>query len=468
MPSATKTFQIATNITETYNAVNPEQPLLPGDPRYVDCAPWRGDEHIVNMIAQRIIRADAARPVQHLKQLLAGHRGCGKSTELLLLKDRLEQENFFVVYFDAALEVDMNDVDYADILLAMMRQLELQVRQSGLGLELDKARLDDLAMRLAKVTLEKEDRDIVENTLKSEFRVEPQIPFFAKMMAAVRGFITSGSTYKKQLRLEIQQRTAQFLEDLNDLIDKLQQQLRERGKKGLVIIIDSLDRIIPHTLDVKGVRTTHSAIYLEHADHLKAPHCHAIYTLPISICFNENLSKAYPDLPLMLPMIKVREENGRICADGLAAMRRVIVQRVRIESVFESKESIDKLCLASGGHVRDLMHLIRYACDYSAEKITPLAVDKAIRALVREYDRLVKDADLPRLVQVHREKRLPSDAEYAFLPYHLIVLEYQNGERWADLHPAVQETRKFRAAWEDEEKAIRQKPAAKAGRKTKR
>ena len=79
MSQATRIFQTATNITEAYNAVNPEQPLLPDDPRYVDCAPWRGDEHIVNMIAQRIIRADAATPVQFLKQLLAGHRGCGKS-----------------------------------------------------------------------------------------------------------------------------------------------------------------------------------------------------------------------------------------------------------------------------------------------------------------------------------------------------------------------------------------------------
>lgn len=461
-------FQRATNITETYNAVNPEQPLLPGDPRYVDCAPWRGDEHIVNMIAQRIIRADAAKPVQYLKQLLAGHRGCGKSTELLLLKKRLEDAGYFVVYFDAALEIDINDVDYADILLTMMRQLEMQVRQSSFGLKLDSVRLDDLAMRLAKVTIEKEDRDIVENTLESEFRVEPQIPFFAKMMAAVRGFMTSGSTYKKLLRVEIQQRTAQFLEDLNDLIDKLQLQLREQDKPGLVIIIDSLDRIIPHALDENGLRNTHSAIYLEHADHLKAPHCHVIYTLPISIYFNENLSKAYPDLPHMLPMIKIREENGRICADGLDAMRRVILQRVQVESIFEDEKSVDKLCLASGGHVRDLMHLMRYACDYSNKQISSLAVDKAIRALVREYDRLVKDADLPRLVQVHREKRLPSDAEFALLPYHLIVLEYQNGERWADLHPAVQETRKFREAWDNEQKALRQKTAAKTGRKTKR
>ncbi|MDZ7359949.1 MAG: KAP family NTPase [candidate division KSB1 bacterium] len=467
MPSATKTFQPATNITETYNAVNPEQPLLPGDPRYVDCAPVRGDEHIVNMIAQRIIRANAARPVQYLKQLLAGH-GCGKSTELLLLKDRLETEGFFVVYFDAALEIDVNDVDYADILLAMMRQLDIQVRESSLGLQLDASRLDDLAMRLAKVTLEKEDRDTVENTLATEFRVEPQIPFFAKMMAAVRGFLTSGSTFKKQLRVEIEQRTARFLEDLNDLIDKLQQQLRESGKQGLVIIIDGLDRIIPKLLDDKGRRTAPSAIHLEHADHLKAPHCHAIYTAPISIYFHENLSKVYPDLPLTLPSIKIREENGKICRDGLEAMRRMVSQRVAIEAVFADAKSVDKLCLASGGHVRDLMHLLRYACDYSAKQITTLAVDKAICALVREYDRLVKDADLPRLVRIHREKRLPSDAEYAWLPYNLIVLEYQDGARWADVHPAVQQTRKFQEAWKNEQKALRQKPVVKTSRQTKR
>jgi len=225
-------FKHATDITETYNAVNPELPLEPGDPRYVDCAPWRGSEHVVNMIAQRIIRAEGTGPVQYLKQLLAGHRGCGKSTELLLLKDRLEKEGYFVVYYDAALEIDMNDTDYADLLLATMRQLELQVRQSPLKLKLDASRLDDLAMRLARVTIEKEDRTEVETALETEFRVEPQIPFFAKMMAAVRGFIKDNTTYKKQLRVEIQQRTAQFLDDLNDLMDKLQQQLRDHGKKA--------------------------------------------------------------------------------------------------------------------------------------------------------------------------------------------------------------------------------------------
>jgi len=444
-------FRPAKNITDTFNAVNPDLALQPGDPRYVDFFCWRGEEHIVEMITRRITRADQAKPIQYLKQLLAGHRGCGKTTELLLIKQQLEQAGYFVVYFDSALEIDMNHVDFADILLSMMYQVERQARQSNLKLKIDESRLDDLALRLAEETLHKQTKTEIENALEAEFRIGPDLPFFARVMLAVRGMIKSGASTTREIRLHVQQRTTQFLEDLNDIINHLQVQLPQKGKKGMVIIIDSLDRMIPNPKDDKGRRTTHTDIYLDHADHLKAPRCHTIYTVPISIYFNENLNNIYSDQPLMLPMIKIREQHGDRCEPALADLRKAIEERIDVAAIFENEADIEKLCLASGGHIRDLLHLVRYACDYSAEKITSQAVDKAIRALVREYDRLVKDEDLPRLVKVRRERRLPSDPEYSLLPYHLIVLEYQNGERWADIHPAVQETRKFRKAWEDEQ-----------------
>jgi len=443
-------FKPAKDITESFNAVNPDESLQPGDPRYVDFFKWRGEEHIVEMITRRIIRADQARPTQYLKQLLAGHRGCGKTTELLLIKQKLEQAGYFVVYFDSALEIDMNDVDYADILLSMMSQVESQVRQSGLKIKIDESRLDALALRLAEKTIKKESKTEIEKALEAEFRIGTELPFFARVMLAVRGMIKSGSTMTKEIRLHVRQRTTQFLEDLNDIIDYLQVQLPKKGKKGILIIIDSLDRMIPNPKDDKGRRTTHTDIYLDHADHLKAPHCHTIYTVPISIYFNENLNNVYSDQPLMIPMIKIKEQDGTECAGALEALKTAIEKRIDVAAVFENRDDLRRLCIDSGGNIRDLLHLVRYACDYSAEKISSQAVDKAIRALVREYDRLVKDDDLPRLVKIHREKRLPSDPEYSLLPYHLVVLEYQNGERWADIHPAVEKTRKFREAWEKE------------------
>ncbi|WP_104906314.1 ATP-binding protein [Nostoc sp. 'Lobaria pulmonaria (5183) cyanobiont'] len=51
--------------------------------------------------------------------LFTGHIGCGKSTELLRLQAELEQEGFHVVYFESSNNMEMENVDIADILLAI-------------------------------------------------------------------------------------------------------------------------------------------------------------------------------------------------------------------------------------------------------------------------------------------------------------------------------------------------------------
>ena len=38
---------LATTLRDTWNVVNPTEPLPPGDPRYVDCTEVRGDEDVV-------------------------------------------------------------------------------------------------------------------------------------------------------------------------------------------------------------------------------------------------------------------------------------------------------------------------------------------------------------------------------------------------------------------------------------
>ena len=46
---------------------------------------------------------------------MKGHIGCGKSTELFRLKDKLEQQGYHVVYFEFSEDLDMGDVDISDI-----------------------------------------------------------------------------------------------------------------------------------------------------------------------------------------------------------------------------------------------------------------------------------------------------------------------------------------------------------------
>ena len=95
-------------IDKIYNAFDPFEPLKPGDPAYVECGEVRGDSNIEKDLGRKIVRADSP-----TCQLYAGHRGGGKSTELLRLKKYLEDNQCFVVYFSADKEdIDSEDTQY--------------------------------------------------------------------------------------------------------------------------------------------------------------------------------------------------------------------------------------------------------------------------------------------------------------------------------------------------------------------
>ncbi len=68
-------------LAKLYNAFKPFEPLPAGDPKYVDCQDVRKDADIEQELGNRMRLADT-----NTCQLYSGHRGAGKSTELLRLK----------------------------------------------------------------------------------------------------------------------------------------------------------------------------------------------------------------------------------------------------------------------------------------------------------------------------------------------------------------------------------------------
>ncbi|NEQ83068.1 MAG: ATP-binding protein, partial [Moorea sp. SIO2I5] len=104
-------------LSEIYSSFNPFAPPL--EKAYVDCQDVRGSWEVTRDLGGKITRSK-----QPTCQLYTGHRGVGKSTELLRLKEHLEQKKYFVVYFAADDEdIEPQDADYADILFACTRHL---------------------------------------------------------------------------------------------------------------------------------------------------------------------------------------------------------------------------------------------------------------------------------------------------------------------------------------------------------
>ena len=323
----------------------------------------------------------------------------------------------------------------------MMYQLAERLEdEPDLFAKLNKKAVDGLRERLGRLTVEKGTTIEAEVTAEAQAEVGASVPGLFKLLSRITSRLRGGAQEKKTLRQQFDGDATLFLEDLNLLLDDLDLALRNAGRGGLVFVIDSLDRVIIRSVDDQTHRTSHTELFIENAKHLMTPNCSLVYTLPISLLSNANVSNTWGTRPFLLPMVRVRDQDGDPVEGALDAMIYAVRQRMDVDSLFEHPSDVRELCRMSGGHLRDLMLMLRDACSYTPDgkKISTSAVNTAIQNLVANYQRQIHEDEIESMIQVHRTKRLPNSPECARLPVNLLVLEYRNGSTpWNDVHPAA-------------------------------
>ncbi|MDX2041495.1 MAG: ATP-binding protein [Acidobacteriota bacterium] len=417
---------------EAYSACHPDIPLQPGDKRFVDLTKARGiRSNVAQKIAKMIKHTEAGR---YHHQLVSGHRGCGKSTELLQLQEQLTKDGFFVVYFDVEEMLDLADIKYQDVLVAITRAIEEKLRNSGL--EINASLRENLNQWFAERILVNEREVKGEVSLKTEFGIDSKLPLLARAMALVTSQLKASSGRKEEIRLRLHNELVAFIERLNTLIGHARSLVQDGGNRDLVVIVDGLEKM--HYREEDGT-SNQSVLFIRHADQLKMPKCHIIYTMPIFLAFKANLAHAYADALITLPMVNHRIEEGS------SALRQVITSRIAVADVFINPASIDRLIEMCGGSVRDLLRLVRLSADNFPDKISEEDVEDAIQRMAKDFDRILRDTDLPTLAAISKTQQLSGDKEKEENLLNLrLVHEYENGERWADIHPMVRSLRRMR------------------------
>ncbi|HBB34032.1 MAG TPA: pilus assembly protein PilB [Cyanobacteria bacterium UBA8803] len=423
-----------------YNAFNP-QPLPAGDSKYVECREVRGDVEILQDLGRSIRRSR-----ELTCQLYSGYRGTGKTTELLRLKADLEEQKCFVVYFAADEEdISVQDVQYADILLACTRHLLDKLKQANSQPIADwlRERLQDL-------------KDILSTEINlNQLTIETQLNQFAKITAAIR----AEPSQRQKIREKVEPHTETLLKALNAFIADAKHNLPD-GKTQLVVIADNLDRIVPIFRD--NGRSNHEEIFLDRHEQLKALDCHIVYTVPISMIYSRwatDLKDNY-GISQVLPSVMVQYRDGSPYEAGIAKLKETIKRRVEpytdldLETqIFESPEVLEQLCRMSGGYMRDLIQLAQEAINRTDQlPISARAVQRAIAEVRDIYQRAVEENQWQTLAQVHKSKEIANDNLHRSLLFNRCLLEYrylnQKGDKyiWYDVHPLIWELPKFKDA----------------------
>ncbi|MGD1937588.1 MAG: P-loop NTPase fold protein [Cyanophyceae cyanobacterium] len=433
------------DLSRFFKACNPAKTLdmsVPEDQKYyIDFAPVRGGK-IIEELKRTIARISPDDPTC---QLFTGHIGCGKSTELLRLKSELEAENFHVVYFESSQDLDMADVDVSDILLAITHQVSENLEKSDVKLK--PGYFTNLFTEVA---------DFLQTPI--EFGGEAELSVgIAKLTAKTQ----DNPKLRNQLRQYLEPRAESILKAINEeVLKKARQQLIDKkGKRGLVVIVDNLDRVDNRAMP--SGRTQPEYLFVDRGAQLRRLDCHVVYTIPLALLFSDEYESLKNRLgggvaPKVLPMIPVTDRLGNGFDQGMELLRQAILARAFPDvpaaersqitaEVFDAPETLDRLCQVSGGHPRTLLGLLYRCLQQEDPPFNRTSLEHAVKDYRDDLILSIDDNEWELLLQVAQGQGMKGEDSYQALLRSMLIYEYRDGDgRWFGLNPALQETERFR------------------------
>ncbi len=408
-------YVIATNFDRAWFNFELDLPLKPGpngetNPFYIDrpCNP-------INELTDALL-APFYRPP---KFFFSGHRGCGKSTELLHLLSNAEiQKRYWPINFNIREETDIIDIDFRDVLLAIGSRLFREYRKKGGHLP------DQLLKELNswKGKVEKEITSVLDG--RAEYEIGAAVEAF---------FLNAGMKMKLEpaTRVELRQVIENDITGLIAIINNIVAAIYHQERRIPLVLIDDTDKP-----DLEKARK----IFHDRREIMMQPNCAIVYTVSSALFYSKEFN-SIRDQALFLPNINLHpiDDLQQNNPDGYATMEQFL--SVRMEPRLIHPDALEQAITYSGGVFRELARIVRTAIGRArrrkAEQIELADIEWAAQEIRNEYKRILDDEDLQLLKKVQQNKQLEHTERMRTLLQLLALLEYRDQENWCDVHPVL-------------------------------
>jgi hypothetical protein len=438
------------DLAAIYNAFEADEPLpVADDPRYVDLSKVRFENQVVQRLARKIQNAGSGE--SHC--LLGGHTKCGKTTELNRVAFQLREDGYATVYFDVA-EAATRTFEYTTVLLMMAGQTVAQLAKLE---RREKKKIKIVAASAKKLVEFLRSHEVkIGNKLSGDVTGKAEVKINSGLFGILFGEsglgaeLRGGFERSREITTKIEMDTNGFLEAIKKIIEEARNKTREAGYKDLVIICDGCDKLALTATDGSGKsHDLQQALFVDHQGDLRSIPSHVIYTVPISIAANlGDIWEDSTEYVSAIPVSELPDIEEQTALEGRQALREVVKRRLdqhgtTIDGLFDSPDLLERLIDASGGHISDLLLMVRDAVLEAqvgaAGSIFERHVRNSVRNRAREYTRLIESKYLEILQAIDRAKTpLANNDLYREILFKRLALEYQcNTGTRVDLHPLV-------------------------------
>lgn len=432
----TTPLAIATTLDEAYRACDPDVPLRSGDARWEDLSAGRGDDSTAALIHRFKLVGKSEEAPLHLAFL--SHRGAGKTTELNRLADQLSNQ-LLVVHFEANTELDPSHLESEDLLLALVQVVEERLRLAKLPLaEEVMARVERWFADQVKTTAWAKS---FETETAASAGVGFNVPWFSKLAVEVKALFRTQAESREEIREVFRRKPSALVEAVNQVLDAANQRLADSGR-SLLVVIDNLDRYPPPVVD---------KLLLERGALIDDLRVHLILTPPIALLYkphSESITSRY-DCEVMNTLRLRRQEDPYDAFDGPGRdlLLSALGKRIAVDALIPDPMARDRLVSASGGAIRDLLHLVRRSVLLS--RGPALDVEVVAKVITRERaqrrDMVNLNGWAATLAWIQEHKQPSPDSTSMDVLYHRLALKY-DGTGWYDVHPLIADLPELAAA----------------------
>lgn len=444
--AANQSYKKAYKTEEIDNAVRFDVPISPDHEFYTDFADVRGDFEdrtiykVLNVNPKTLAFNSEINQGNKTLLFLAGMRGSGKTSELAKIAAKLHKpESFFCVVCNLDEGLDVNDMEYMDILIFQIERLFEEIEKSGVKLETPI--IESLQQWFSQRIEE------VNKVIKREggFEVEvkastPTILSFLGITAKIKANLLGSKENAQKIRTVLKNNFSDFAKKINEFIEYVNMMLRQNHTaKEILFIIDGLEKTA--SLDIR------KKIVIEEINRIRQIRANTIFTLPIEL-MPETLKLTAFSTVVSFPFVKIREKDGAIVEQAIQRFIEFTYKRIDAK-LFDSADTVRKAIIYGGGSLREYLRVLEYANFYIDETgvIDSKALSKGVKKLAAQTAQYITQTDLDNLKVLkqanEQETPIPYGIQWQDLLEKLIVLEYNDGT-YKRVNPIVEESELYK------------------------
>ena len=324
--------------------------------------------------------------------LLLGHRGCGKSTELNRMTERLTDDGYSVRTVKCGMDLDLFNIVYSDLFILMGEAL-LEIAEEA-GCEIENRVLENIENFWREGTETIISQEIGAASAEMGMSVETKgiLAGILNIFAKIKTDLKFNEETRKEYRRKISVRSSEWIGILGDVAEEI---TRKTGGKHPIIIFEDLDKLNPE--DAWKVFYNYAAI-------LSGMNFPVIYTFPIGLSYDVRFSamEGY-FITKTLPMIKIEKIDNQPFEDGINIIYKIVKKRAN-EELFEAKV-LEKLIQYTGGSLRDLFHAINSSAKRAdrrdSDTVSMEDAERALEELKTSLTRRIEEKDYQFLLNIY-------------------------------------------------------------------